>query len=145
MIDEEATVLLWCKHASVFDRRSPWLLSGKPTSGSSPPAGHSSWNLLLLPKEDLQEEGHHRCHTAGRPAMGSGYRMLLLFLRRSSSINSFVSFTSPRQTSPSPAHTYVPSGPTGPCPPFNTPGQPGDVRTLAVDSTTGSIWFLPVL
>eukprot|EP00066_Takifugu_rubripes_P027521 XP_011616787.1 PREDICTED: uncharacterized protein LOC105418635 isoform X1 [Takifugu rubripes] len=31
------------------------------------------------------------------------------------------------QTSPSPAHTYVPSGPAGPCPPFNTPGQPGDM------------------
>lgn len=44
-----------------------------------------------------------------------------------------VSFTCPCQTSPGTPHTYVPSGPAGPCPPYNTPGQPGAVRSLAVD------------
>lgn len=36
--------------------------------------------------------------------------------------------------SPGTAHTYIPSGPAGPCPPYDSPGQPGAVRSLAADN-----------
>lgn len=121
--------------ASVFGYRSPRLLGGKPPSGSAPPAGHPGWNLLLLSKEDFQEEAPRCRHGAGttpHPPLVRGIVWCSL------SITSVVSFTCPRQTSPGPAHM---SGPSGPCPPYNTPGQPADVRTLAVDSTTRCCLF----
>lgn len=51
------------------DCRSTWLLGRKPSPGSPPPAGHSSWDLLLLSKEDFQEESRHDCHSAGKPTI----------------------------------------------------------------------------
>lgn len=41
--------------------------------------------------------------------------------------SSVLSVSVPHQTSPGTAQHYVPSGPTGPSPPYNTPGQPGSV------------------
>lgn len=67
IIQCDTTVVLWRKRASVFDSRSPRILRGKPASGSSPLAGHSGWNLLLLSKEDFQAESHHCCHSTGTP------------------------------------------------------------------------------
>lgn len=179
IIQCDTTVLLWRKRASVFDSRSPRILRGKPASGSSPLAGHSGWNLLLLSKEDFQAESQHCCHSTGTPtspaqieeksktcdtpsfilcqvALWRAIRRqicpICIYTTDSTSLSHevnkqgvfysslsvdvdgcLVSFTCPCQTSPGTPHTYVPSGPAGPCPPYNTPGQPGAVRSLAVD------------